>query len=47
VPGHEGACLTYGLHFPYRRLILCFQRASMSGGAQIALPLRRLRDRHR
>jgi hypothetical protein len=23
VPRHEGARLTYGLHFPHRRLILC------------------------
>src|SRR5256885_8715581 len=53
VPRHERACLTYGLHFPHRRLILCVAtdaRASTIGGPrewQLALSLRGVRNRHR
>ena len=53
VPRHGGARLTFGLHFPYRRLILCVATdasASTIGGRlrdwQLALSLRGVRIRH-
>ena len=53
VPGPEQARLTYGLHFPHRRLILCIAtgaRALAIGGrqreCQLALSLRGVRVRH-
>src|SRR6476660_6550988 len=52
-PRHEGARLTYGLHFPHRWLILCVATgtgAPMIGGSlrdwQLALSLRGVRIRH-
>jgi hypothetical protein len=53
VPRHGRARLTFGLHFPHRRLILCVPsgaRAPMIGGRlrdwQLALSLRGVRKRH-